>query len=490
MSTSATTQKDDSHKDGSTKWSSNDGVFRRQVSSFRDVIAKGHDRFQPEAGRYHLIVALACPWACRTLIVRQLKGFDQVKDLLPVTIVDSYLGPEGWTFVPYGDDVTGGALNVRGTGATVPGHENKKRVKEFYLAADPGYEARATVPIVWDNKLNTIVSNESSEIIRFFNDAFNEFLPKDKADLDFYPENLRKEIDELNEWVYPSINNGVYRSGFASKQAPYEEAVKELFQALDRVEKILADGRDYLVGGKLTEADIRLFTTIVRFDPVYYTHFKTNIRDIRSGYPHINRWLRNLYWKNPAFKDTTDFDSIKAHYFASHKQINGHQIVPKQAKMTSPITCHVLDSSAGLPAPGVRVQLFLLDVPAGSASLSSAGGAQAASTAEIQAATAGSSSAGAASAGEREAGVQPRLLAHGETNNDGRCTTLLEPGTALIGGATYRMRFETGAYFRAKGVDAFYPYVEIPFTLSEPPAKHYHIPLLLAPFSYTTYRGS
>ncbi|KAK0537128.1 hypothetical protein OC842_001741 [Tilletia horrida] len=158
--------------------------------------------------------------------------------------------------------------------------------------------------------------------------------------------------------------------------------------------------------------------------------------------------------------------------------------------MTSPITCHVLDSSAGLPAPGVRVQLFLLDVPAGSASLSSAGGAQAASTAEIQAATAGSSSAGAASAGEREAGVQPRLLAHGETNDDGRCTTLLEPGTALIGGATYRMRFETGAYFRAKGVDAFYPYVEIPFTLSEPPAKHYHIPLLLAPFSYTTYRGS
>ncbi|CAD6892975.1 unnamed protein product [Tilletia controversa] len=152
--------------------------------------------------------------------------------------------------------------------------------------------------------------------------------------------------------------------------------------------------------------------------------------------------------------------------------------------MTSPITCHVLDSSIGLPAPGVRVYLELVDVPAGSATL--AGDNQA----ELQAATAGSSAVGAASGGEREGGAQARVLVSGETNNDGRCTTLLEPSTALIGGATYKIRFETSAYFRARGVDAFYPYVEIPFTLSDPPAKHYHIPLLLAPFSYTTYRGS
>ncbi|KAE8269847.1 hypothetical protein A4X09_0g2497 [Tilletia walkeri] len=326
MSTTAAASDD---KTKYTLWSSpKDGVFRRQTSSFRDVIEPGHETFQPEVGRYHLIVALACPWACRALIVRQLKGFDKVPNLLPVSIVDSYLGSEGWTFEPYGDDETGGAVNVLGTKSKVPGHEDKKRIRDFYLTANPDYDARCTVPVVWDNKLNTIVSNESSEVIRFFNHAFDEFLPKDKAALDFYPEAHRKEIDEINAWIYDNINNGVYKAGFASKQAPHEEAVKNLFAHLDRVEKILSDGREFLVGGQLTEADIRLFTTIIRFDPVYFTHFKTNIRDIRSGYPHINRWQQNLYWKNPAFKDTTDFDSIKAHYFASHRQINGHQIVP------------------------------------------------------------------------------------------------------------------------------------------------------------------
>ncbi|KAK0549460.1 S-glutathionyl-(chloro)hydroquinone reductase [Tilletia horrida] len=327
-SASAAAPDSSAHKDGSTLWSSKDGVFRRQASSFRDAISTSDERFKPEAGRYHLIVALACPWACRALIVRQLKGFDKVKDLLPVTVVDSYLGPEGWTFVPYGEDVTGGAVTVPGSGVKIPGHESKKRIKEFYLTADPEYSARCTVPVVWDNKLNTIVSNESSEIIRFFNNCFNEFVSKDEAALDFYPEEHRKEIDELNGWIYENINNGVYKAGFASKQGPHEEAVKNVFEHLDRVEKILSDGRQYLVGGKLTEADIRLFTTIIRFDPVYFTHFKTNIRDIRYGYPHIHRWLQNLYWNNAAFKDTTDFDSIKAHYFSSHKQINGHQVVP------------------------------------------------------------------------------------------------------------------------------------------------------------------
>ncbi|KAN0061527.1 S-glutathionyl-(chloro)hydroquinone reductase [Thecaphora frezii] len=314
----------DSHKDGSTKWSSDDGQFRRQVSSFRDGIAKG-TRFEPEVGRYHLVVAYACPWAHRTLIVRQLKGFDKVPELLPVHVVDSLLGPEGWSFVPYDNPPN---LGVPGTGIKIPGHEDKKRIRELYKAADPEYLARCTVPIIWDNKLNTIVSNESAEIIRNLNHAFDDFIPQEHRGVTFYPDELAGEIDELNAWVYNTINNGVYKSGFATTQEAYESNVKPLFESLDRIERILGDGRTFLVGGKLTEADIRLFTTIVRFDPVYVGHFKCNLNTIRSGYPHIHRWLRNLYWNYPAFKDTTFFDSIKAHYYQSHSQINPTRIVP------------------------------------------------------------------------------------------------------------------------------------------------------------------
>ncbi|EPQ31664.1 uncharacterized protein PFL1_00997 [Pseudozyma flocculosa PF-1] len=314
----------DSHKDGSTKWSSDDGQFRRQVSSFRDDIQKG-GRFEPEVGRYHLVVSLACPWAHRTLIVRKLKGFDQVPDLLPVHVVDSLLGPEGWSFVPYDDPPN---LGVPGTGNKIPGHEGKKRIRDLYKTADPEYSARCTVPIIWDNKNNTVVSNESSEIIRNLNTAFDDFIPDRFRGLTFYPEDLRAHIDDLNGWIYDTVNNGVYKSGFATAQSAYEQNVKPLFESLDRIEKILSDGRNYVVGGKLTEVDIRLYTTIVRFDPVYVGHFKCNIKTIRAGYPHIDRWLRNLYWNEPAFKDTTDFEHIKAHYYQSHPQINPTRIVP------------------------------------------------------------------------------------------------------------------------------------------------------------------
>ena len=322
----STTQAKDDHKhtDGSTKWSSNDGRFRRQESSFRDFIGK-ESEFKPELNRYHLICALACPWAHRSMIVRKLKGIDKVKGLLPLHTVDSLLGPEGWSFVPYDSEELKG-LGIPGTGINIPGHESKKRIRELYLTANPDYKDRCTVPIIWDNKLNTVVNNESSEIIRMLNTCFDEFIDPQYRDLSFYPESdqsLQKEIDGLNEWIYPTINNGVYKSGFATKQDAYEESVKPLFEHLDKVEQILSDGRDYLVGGRLTEADIRLFTTIIRFDPVYVGHFKCNVKTIRDGYPHIHRWARQLYWKegDGAFKDTTDFESIKAHYYQSHPQV-------------------------------------------------------------------------------------------------------------------------------------------------------------------------
>jgi len=200
-------------------------------------------------------------------------------------------------------------------------------VKELYLKADPDYGGRFTVPTLWDKKNHTIVNNESSEIIRMFNTAFNEIIPADKAAIDLYPSELHSEIDDINGWVYDTINNGVYKAGFASSTEAYEAAVYPLFESLDRIEKIL-NGKNYLVGDKLTEADVRLWVTIIRFDPVYVRHFKCNIRDIRNGYPAINLWMKKLYWNNPAFKDSTNFDHIKTHYFWSHPFVNPQRIVP------------------------------------------------------------------------------------------------------------------------------------------------------------------
>ncbi|THH30459.1 hypothetical protein EUX98_g3717 [Antrodiella citrinella] len=277
------------------------GAFTRPASSFRNVIEVG-GQYAPEKGRYHLYVTYGCPWAGRTLIAWKLKGLEEIID---VTVLSSKSHTEGWAFKDIDDfplvehDPLFGA----------------KRLSEIYFKAEPNYTGRYTVPLLWDKKTNTIVNNESSEIIRIFNTGFNSIIAADKAALDFYPANLREEIDALNEWVYDTVNNGVYKSGFAATQAAYEDAVTKLFASLDRLEKIL-EGKDYLVGNTLTEADVRLFTTIIRFDASYFTVFKCNIRTIRDGYPAIHSWVRKLYWNNPAFKDATQFDHIKTGYYS------------------------------------------------------------------------------------------------------------------------------------------------------------------------------
>lgn len=262
------------------------------------------------AGRYHLYVSYACPWAHRTLIVRKLKGLEEFMD---VSVVHPHLLEGGWHFVSPENADKPPAPQSEHSNETFPGATADKlygsnHVSELYRRAEPDYNARFTVPILWDKKEKTIVSNESSEIIRDFTQAFDSALPDGEAkNLDLYPEELRGEIDALNEWVYDGINNGVYKSGFATSQEAYNKAVKGVAESLDRVEKILSDGREFLIGGRLTEADIRLYTTIVRYDPVYYVHFKCNWGLIRHDYPSINRWLKNLYWNYPAFKETTVF---------------------------------------------------------------------------------------------------------------------------------------------------------------------------------------
>lgn len=279
-----------------------DGSFKRPDSVFRNWIEKG-GKFAPEADRYHLYVVYGCPWATRTLIVRKLKGLE---DIIPVTAASPRADEHGWPFakVDRFPDVEDDPLY------------GSEHIKDLYLKADPDYSGRFTVPVLWDKKLETVVNNESSEIIRIFNSAFNEILPPDleKTKLDLHPATLREEIDELNDWVYHTVNNGVYKAGFAKTQAAYEAAVKPLFGSLDRLEKIV-DARDYLIGGQLTEADVRLFVTIVRFDIGYYGAFKCNIRTIRDGYPALNRWFKKLYWTNPAFKSSTNLDHIKTGYY-------------------------------------------------------------------------------------------------------------------------------------------------------------------------------
>lgn len=306
--------KDVTHHSDITKMKNEkDGSWKRKDSVFRSFIARG-SKFEPEADRYHLYVSYACPWATRALIMRKLKGLE---DFIPVTVVSPRMGSNGWPF--FNADAY--------PGADVDTLNHAEHVKDLYFKAQSDYDGKFTVPLLWDKKLNTIVNNESSELIRMFNSEFNHLLPKEKASLDFYPEELRSRIDELNEWIYPNINNGVYRAGFAASQEAYEAAVTDVFNALDKVEKLL-EGKDYLVGDRLTEADIRLWVTIVRFDPVYVGHFKCNLRTIRDGYPAIELWLRKLYWNSDAFKSSTNFDHIKTHYYWSHRMINGHGVVP------------------------------------------------------------------------------------------------------------------------------------------------------------------
>jgi putative glutathione S-transferase len=289
------------------------GRFERTVTNFRNWItpdgaadASGGAGFAAERGRYHLYVSLACPWAHRTLIFRKLK---KLEDIISVSIVHPLMLAEGWTFGGY----------PAATGDTLLG---KKKLYEVYLEAKPDYSGRVTVPVLWDKKTNSIVNNESAEIIRMFNAAFNDLTGNRD---DYYPQALRAEIDDVNARVYKNINNGVYRAGFATTQQAYEEAFDALFAELDEVEKRLSRQR-YLAGDKLTEADVRLFTTLVRFDAVYFGHFKCNLRRI-ADYPNLSNYLRELF-QIPAFGETTNFDHIKTHYYASHRQINPAGIVP------------------------------------------------------------------------------------------------------------------------------------------------------------------
>lgn len=304
------------------------GEFKSAASSFRNFIsAKPGAKFGPEVGRYHLYVSLACPWAHRTLAGRALKGLNQI---IPISIVNWHLDQNGWRFI--NDEELAKTQEGSVEYGTVDHVNSFKRLKEVYLKADPQYNGRISVPVLWDKKLSTIVNNESSEILRMFNSEFNELLPKKYSEVDLYPSELRKEIDELNGWIYENINSGVYKTGFATKQEVYDKQVVNVFKHLDRVEDVLKKnaekGEEYLVGNVLTEADVRLYTTIVRFDPVYHQHFKCNIRMIRHDYPHLHKWLRKLYWTVPEFQETTNFEHIKYHYTKSHAQVNPLGITP------------------------------------------------------------------------------------------------------------------------------------------------------------------
>ncbi|GAA6021455.1 hypothetical protein JCM10207_004741 [Rhodosporidiobolus poonsookiae] len=320
------------HQKNITAWASKDGQFRRQASSFRDKIEVG-GKFAPEKGRYILYVSLACPWAHRTLILRKLKGLE---DFIDVATVHPYMGALGWSFYPPIRDEDGGYPATQGETGKDDGIAEVTRdplydakfIRELYFKVDPEYSGRFTVPVLWDKKTESIVNNESSEIIRFFNTEFNSLLPDDKAKVDLYPEALRPEIDDQADWVYNKVNNGVYKSGFATTQEAYESNVVPLFESLDRLEKMLEGGKEFIAGPQLTEADVRLYTTIVRFDPVYASHFHCDLGTIRHNYPNLNRWLKNLYWNYPAFKETTNFEHIKKHYFMSHKHLNPTHIVP------------------------------------------------------------------------------------------------------------------------------------------------------------------
>lgn len=289
------------------------GRFVRSQAQWRDWVttdgrpASGRTRgFKAEPGRYHLYVSLACPWAHRTLIFRALK---KVEDVISISVVHPFMGRDGWTFA----DAEGA------TGDTLYGLDF---LHQLYTTADPSYSGRVTVPVLWDRREKTIVSNRSSEIIRMLNSAFDAW---GDAGLDFYPAPLREEIDAINALVYPAINNGVYRAGFATTQAAYEEAFGELFSALGQMEERLS-GQRYLVGDRLTEADWRLFTTLVRFDPVYVGHFKCNLRRI-ADYPNLSNYLRDLY-QVPGVAGTVNLHHIKAHYYGSHDTINPTRIVP------------------------------------------------------------------------------------------------------------------------------------------------------------------
>ena len=289
------------------------GQFVRSAAQFRNFVTadgsagpSGRSGFKAESGRYHLYVSLACPWAHRTLIFRKLKGLE---DHVSVSVAHYLMLENGWEFHEQ-------------EGATRDHLFGADTLWQVYLKANPEYSGRVTVPVLWDKQTGTVVSNESAEIIRMFNSAFDGITGNR---LDFYPEDLRADIDELNAMVYDTVNNGVYKCGFATSQQAYEENFDKLFATLDKLEQRL-QGRTYLFGDRLTEADWRLFTTLVRFDPVYVGHFKCNKRRV-ADYANLQAYLKRLYHV-PGVAETVDFHHIKSHYYGSHKTINPNGIVP------------------------------------------------------------------------------------------------------------------------------------------------------------------
>jgi glutathionyl-hydroquinone reductase len=289
------------------------GRFERVQTSFRNWVTPdgrpgptGSDGFSAAAGRYHLYVSLACPWAHRTLIMRALKGLEQI---IPVSVTHWLMGDQGWTFSP-------------GEGVIPDPLFNSRYLHEIYSRADTHYSGRASVPVLWDQHTQTIVNNESAEIIRMFNSAFDAVGAQPG---DYYPKDKREEIDTLNARIYDTLNNGVYKAGFATTQSAYEEAVTPLFETLDWLDDTLSQSR-FLCDDTLTEADIRLFTTLVRFDGVYHGHFKCNVRRI-VDYKNLWAYTRDVY-QIPGVAQTVNFAHIKLHYYQSHKRINPTGIVP------------------------------------------------------------------------------------------------------------------------------------------------------------------
>ena len=294
------------------------GKFQRTASGFRNWITKdgspgltGNGGFKAEPDRYHLYVSLACPWAHRALIFRKLKGLEK---LITISSVNSFMGDQGWTFKP-------------GNGVIPDNVNHKSRLHEIYTKTSENYTGRVTVPMLWDKHKDTIVSNESSEIIRMFNSAFDDV---GAAVGDFYPADKRQEIDAINELIYNNVNNGVYKTGFATTQAAYDEASTNLFDMLEKIEQVLSGSR-YLIGDQITEADWRLFTTLVRFDAVYVGHFKCNKKRI-IDFPELSNYVLDLY-QYPGISSTVDFEHIKAHYYASHENLNPSLIVPCGPKL-------------------------------------------------------------------------------------------------------------------------------------------------------------
>jgi len=291
------------------EYADDDGAFERGESTFRDRIEDDPDaRFPAESGRYHLYASYACPWAHRVLAIRALKGLEEA---IGLSVVDPFRAADGWQFTPERE------------GSTPDRIHGVDYLRELYVRADPEATCRVTVPVLWDTERDTIVNNESRELLRTLDTEFEAHATREA---DLYPEGYREEIDEVIDAIYEPINNGVYRAGFATKQAPYDEAIDDLFSALSHWESVLADQR-YLAGDRLTEADICLFTTLVRFDSVYHTHFMCNVNRI-VDYPNLWNYLKELY-QLPGIAETVEMDHIKEHYYTTHPDVNPSRIIAR-----------------------------------------------------------------------------------------------------------------------------------------------------------------